>query len=89
MKTRIGIDRTIFATALACVAWATSTAVSAQTLVAPAVKAQAPALAKICEGDYRQHCPGVQPGGGRILACLHKNADRLSQACREGLAQAR
>jgi hypothetical protein len=35
-----------------------------------------------CMGDYQQFCSGVIPGGGRIIACLRKNQDRISSQCR-------
>ncbi len=35
-----------------------------------------------CRGDYRKLCNGVKPGGGRIIACLKKQHDQLSPACR-------
>jgi hypothetical protein len=39
-----------------------------------------------CGGDLRALCPGVQPGGGRIIECLATQASSLSPACREVLA---
>ncbi len=89
MTPQFRMHRVAMAAAFACAVSASWTAASGQTLVTPVMQAQAKALAKVCETDFRQHCPGVQPGGGRILACLQKNADQLSQACRDGLAQAR
>jgi len=41
----------------------------------------------LCAGDYQRLCPGVPPGGGRILACLNAQAEKLSQACFQALAQ--
>jgi hypothetical protein len=35
-----------------------------------------------CLGDYQNFCPGVIPGGGRIIACLRNYEDKLSTACR-------
>ena len=42
-----------------------------------------------CQGDVDKLCPGVQPGGGRIIACLHQNEDKVSAACKDALAKAR
>ncbi|MGV3634606.1 MAG: cysteine rich repeat-containing protein [Pseudorhodoplanes sp.] len=70
MNTQIWIRRTVFAAAIAYAASVPFAMAQAQTFVPPAMQVQAQALAKVCEGDFRQHCPGVQPGGGRILACL-------------------
>jgi hypothetical protein len=36
-----------------------------------------------CKGDYDKFCKGTMPGGGRVLACLNKQHDQLSAACRE------
>jgi len=39
-----------------------------------------------CGGDVRALCPGVEPGGGRIIECLATQAASLSPACKEVLA---
>ena len=43
-------------------------------------------LRSACGGDVRSVCGGVQPGGGRIVQCLARNAASLSPACKEVLA---
>ena len=53
--------------------------------------AQAQDLAAIraaCTGDAQKFCAGVQPGGGRIMACLKEHKDSLSDGCKQaaGLA---
>src|SRR5882724_7687915 len=50
-----------------------------------------PALAAIraaCAQDAQKLCAGVQPGGGRIVACLKEHKDALSDRCKQaaGLA---
>ena len=50
---------------------------------------QAGLLRRACGADYRALCPGVQPGGGRIIACFRQHADKLSQNCRNALETAR
>ncbi len=35
-----------------------------------------------CEGDVKKLCADVQPGGGRIHACLKKNREQVSEGCR-------
>lgn len=35
-----------------------------------------------CTADYQKFCAGVSPGNGRALACLSKQKDKLSPACR-------
>jgi hypothetical protein len=46
-------------------------------------------MRRSCGGDFRAYCRGVQPGGGRGLACLSENQSRLSPPCRSALAEAR
>jgi hypothetical protein len=41
-----------------------------------------------CAPDVHRYCPNVLPGGGRILACLAGNKDRLSPRCRDTLLRA-
>jgi hypothetical protein len=41
-----------------------------------------------CMGDYEKYCKGVAPGGGRIIACLAKETDKLTPACKKVLAAA-
>ena len=36
-----------------------------------------------CGKDFRKLCPGVMPGGGRILDCLAKQKSKLSPACKK------
>lgn len=42
-----------------------------------------------CKTDYDQFCKGIMPGGGRVLACLAKNNDKLSAACKKVVADAK
>ena len=41
-----------------------------------------------CMGDYQKYCKNVAPGGGRIIACLAKQSDRLTPACKKVLGEA-
>jgi len=50
----------------------------------PAFAADAPA-GPACRDDLRAHCASVQPGGGRMLACLQQHEKELSPACRSAL----
>jgi Cysteine rich repeat len=40
-----------------------------------------------CEGDARKHCFNVKPGESRILNCLNKNANMLSNKCSTALTK--
>ena len=42
-----------------------------------------------CMADAQKLCPGVQPGKGRIAACLKAHKDQLSQECQGRMAQFR
>lgn len=56
---------------------------------APAARptaAQQKALKKYCRSDFLAHCSRVRPGGQEALACLERNARRLSPACRRAVA---
>ncbi len=39
--------------------------------------------ADACTGDAARLCPGVQAGGGKVIACLRSQSDRLSSRCRK------
>ena len=52
-------------------------------------EAKAQALKQACATDYKTLCSGVQPGGGRIIACLKQNADKLSPTCKQALGDAK
>jgi hypothetical protein len=41
-----------------------------------------------CTGDFEKFCKGTTPGGGRIIACLNKSADKLTPACKKVLTEA-
>lgn len=69
----------------------------AAVIPAPARPAPAPLtprqelglLRRACGADFRAYCAGVQPGGGRIVACLEANGQYLSRQCRSALIAAR
>jgi hypothetical protein len=41
-----------------------------------------------CMGDYEKYCKSVAPGGGRIIACLAKESDKLAPGCKKVLEAA-
>jgi hypothetical protein len=63
-------------------------------LVALAALISVPAVAQdmtaeqrnACRGDYEKFCHSTMPGGGRIVACLAKQSDKLTPACKKVLA---
>ncbi len=52
------------------------------SLATPA-SAQTAAERAACEADTKKFCPGMMPGGGRILDCLAKQKDKLTDACKK------
>jgi hypothetical protein len=44
-------------------------------------------IVRICAADQRVFCADVPPGGGRIIACLMRNAPALSSPCKDALAR--
>ncbi len=38
-----------------------------------------------CGEDVKKLCAGVQPGGGRLMDCLNKQKDKVSDACKKVL----
>jgi len=43
------------------------------------------ALRTYCKADVERLCPNVQPGGGRIKACLMANEEQMSVGCAQAL----
>lgn len=78
-----------FAWAALALAVAPAGAACAQQRASPEMRAQVQALMQACRPDFQRHCSGVQPGGGRGLACLRgQDQQQLSPACREALPKA-
>jgi hypothetical protein len=46
-------------------------------------RVSADALRAGCSDDAARLCAGVQPGGGRVIACLQQHKDALSNQCRQ------
>jgi Cysteine rich repeat len=47
------------------------------------------AIHAACKDDAAKLCGNVQPGGGRIAACLRDNKDKLSDGCKSTIAEER
>jgi len=52
------------------------------------LRSEALALMQMCRADYDRLCPGVVPGGGRVLACLQTHTNELSVSCAHALPRA-
>jgi hypothetical protein len=52
-----------------------------------AMQARMQAFNEACQADVEKHCQGVQPGQGRVVACLRKNESSLSASCKEQMAK--
>ncbi len=56
--------------------------------VTPQMRREAVAIMQACRADYDRICGNVQPGGGRILACLHLHSSELSPGCAQAIPDA-
>jgi hypothetical protein len=56
-------------------------------LQGPSPQAMAEARAA-CATDIQNLCPSVQPGGGRILACLKLHKEQVSPGCKQAVLKA-
>src|SRR6185436_17850478 len=65
---------------------ATAAPAAAPTLASAPTPEQQNAIKVTCRGDFMSNCRGVTPGGPEALACLQRNAARLSPNCRTSLA---
>jgi hypothetical protein len=57
----------------------------ARALSAPNALAQQAEAMKYCKADVARLCPGVQMGGGRIIACLKEHKMEVSVGCAKAL----
>jgi hypothetical protein len=66
---------------------AIASALSLVTLMsaAPGAFAQQAEAMKYCKADVARLCPGIQPGGGRIIACLKEHKNEMSIGCGKAL----
>jgi hypothetical protein len=64
-----------------------SALLGAGVLLAASVALAEPTPGKACKADLANLCPGIEPGQGRILACLQGKTDELSQACKDDVSK--
>jgi Cysteine rich repeat len=59
----------------------------ASVLVLPPVgaMAQGTAVRQACGTEIQQHCAGVQPGDGRLRACIQEHFAAFSETCKQAL----
>lgn len=51
------------------------------------MRQKAALMRRYCGRDFQAYCHGVQPGGGRVMACLAQNEARLSPPCKRALSE--
>jgi len=42
-------------------------------------------LANECRDDLKTFCSGVQPGEGRLIQCIGKNKEKISDRCKQAI----
>ncbi|HET8973121.1 MAG TPA: cysteine rich repeat-containing protein [Pseudolabrys sp.] len=47
--------------------------------------AQAATPLALCKADAERICPGIAPGGGKIIGCLKQHKDEVSVGCAKAL----
>jgi Cysteine rich repeat len=57
-------------------------------LVPAGAMAQTAAIRQTCGPELQQYCGGVQPGDGRIRACVKEHFTAFSEPCKQALLNA-
>jgi hypothetical protein len=61
-------------------------AVLSVLLMAPVgAMAQGSAVRQACGPELQQHCAGIEPGEGRLRACVKENFAAFSEPCKQAL----
>jgi hypothetical protein len=61
-------------------------AVLSVLLMAPVgAMAQGSAVRQACGPELQQHCAGIEPGEGRLRACVKENFGAFSEPCKQAL----
>jgi hypothetical protein len=55
----------------------------------PAFAQDRTAIRAACKADFARNCPGVQPGGGKLIACFKEKRAQFSEGCRTAMQSAR
>jgi hypothetical protein len=66
-------------------ALASALSLAALISAAPNALAQQAEAMRYCKADVARLCPGVQPGGGRIIGCLKAHKEEMSIGCGKAL----
>ena len=64
---------------------AVTLSISALAFSGPSALAQQAEAMKYCKADVGRLCPGVQMGGGRIIACLKEHKMEVSVGCAKAI----
>jgi hypothetical protein len=66
------------------IAIASALSLAALMSAAPSAFAQMSGM-RYCKADVARLCPGVEPGGGRIIGCLKAHKEEVSIGCGKAL----
>ena len=66
-----------------------ASAVAAAQTTAPAQPKQPAPAGGACKADVQRLCAGVQPGEGRIRACVRQHQQDLSAGCKAAISHRR
>ena len=47
------------------------------------------AVVRACKADVQRTCPDIQPGGGRIQACMKEHFAEYSDPCKQAIVTAK
>jgi hypothetical protein len=64
---------------------ASALSLAALVSAAPNALAQRAEAMRYCKADVARLCPGMQPGGGRIIGCLKAHKEEISIGCGKAL----
>ncbi len=59
----------------------------AQPTIAQEILIDGLKVARDCAADIRKHCSGIEPGEGRIRACIKEKFAELSTDCKDALGE--